>query len=165
MTTGAGFVSFFCHYPFNPQKPLHLVWRWVTLRTPTPPHPASPLVFLLVSTSLSTGEHERSNCGKDALRWRLREEKRGMDREVEREREIEGGIDFHLQQLQFKASKQFRGSAGPGMSLARARLPVCGQDFPCGPWDSQAAPKKNNYSDRRERCVRSQACKWKIEKV
>lgn len=78
-----------------------------------------------------------------------REGKTGMDREVEREAEIEGrGIDFHLQQLQFKASLQFRGSAGPGMSPSRARLPVCGQDFPCGPRDSQAAPKENNYSDR-----------------
>lgn len=44
------------------------------------------------------------------------------------------------------------------MSLARDWLPVCGQDFPCGPRDSQAAPKENNYSDRREKCVRSQTC-------
>lgn len=44
------------------------------------------------------------------------------------------------------------------MSPARARLPVCGQDFPCGPRDSQAAPKENNYSDRKEKCARSQTC-------
>lgn len=44
------------------------------------------------------------------------------------------------------------------MSPARARLPVCGQDFPCGPRDSQAAPKENNYSVRREKCARSQTC-------
>lgn len=68
------------------------------------------------------------------------------------------GIDFHLQQLQFKASLQFRGTAGPGMSPARAWLPVCGQDFPCGPRDSQAAAKENNYSERREKCARSQTC-------
>lgn len=90
-----------------------------------------------------------------------------MDREVGREAEIEGrGIDFHLQQLQFKASLQFRGSAGPGMSPSRARLPVCGQDFPCGPRDSQAAPKENNYlaeerNMRGHRHVYRKERKWK----
>lgn len=124
-------------------------------RSLKPPTPA----FLLVSpcrlqvnmkgpTAVAT--HAAGGC---------REEKTCTEREVEREAEIEGrGIDFHLQQLQFKASLQFRGSAGPGMSPSRARLPVCGQDFPCGPRDSQAAPKENNYSDRREMCTRSQTC-------
>lgn len=82
-----------------------------------------------------------------------------MDREVEkRGSEIEGrGIDFHLQQLQFKASLQFRGPAGPGMSPARARLPVCGQDFPCGPRDSQAAPKgKQLFRQKGEVCEESE---------
>lgn len=85
-----------------------------------------------------------------------REEKTGTATEGERQAGVVGrGIDFHLQQLQFKASLKFRGSAGPGMSPARARLPVCGQDFPCGPRDSQAAPKGNNYSERGEKCARS----------
>ena len=64
VATGAGFVSFsLCLYPFNPQKPLQLFWRWVT-----------PPCFFPGSPSLSTSDHERVNCSRDVPRWGLQGE-------------------------------------------------------------------------------------------
>lgn len=141
-TTGAGFVSFFCHYPFNPQKPLHLVWRWLTLRSPTPPHPASPLVFLLVSTALSTGEHETSNRGRDALRWRLREKKRGMDREVEREREIEGGLISTSSSYSSKPASSSEARQDPACPRPGPGCLSAGRTSPAGPGTARRHQRK-----------------------
>lgn len=161
MATGAGFVScFFCLYPFNPQKPLHFFWRWVP---PTPPPPVSSLCLLpFLPVNMKDSKAAETHCA-GCCRGR----ERGTDREVEKKRERHGGIETDwfpppaaTVQSQLAVQRLGRTRHVPG----RARLPVCGQDFPRGPRDSQAAPKKNNYSDRGGRCARSQTHRQKKTK-
>lgn len=153
VATGIGFVSFFCLYPFNPQKPLRFFWRWVTPSL-------LPPCFFSVSFS-STCEHERFNGSKDALCWGgCRGRERAADREVERKRGrkmgdrdglISTSSSYSSKPASSSEARQDLACPQPGQAAClRAGLP------PGGPWDGRAAPKKNNYSDWGRRCVRSQ---------
>lgn len=158
MTTGAGFVSFSTFIPLILRNHINFFWRWVTI----------PPVSSLCILCLSTCEHERfsgrrdvctGGCrGKREREWEWGEERvRARDTETERE----GGsrrIDFHLQQLQFKASQQTSEARQdpacpqPGRAAClRAGLPLGAP----GP-GTVRRHQKNNYADRGERCARSQ---------
>lgn len=105
---------------------------------------------------------EMSEPGAAGERESERVRVRGRESQGKRHRDRERGgsrrIDFHLQQLQFKASQQTSEARQdpacpqPGRAAClRAGLPLGGP----GP-GTVRRHQKNNYADRRESCARSQ---------
>lgn len=154
VATGIGFVSFFCLYPFNPQKPLRFFWRWVTPSLLPPLFLLCLLLFYLWTWKIQWQQRRTVLGGLQGKR------ERAADREVERKRGRKmGDRDRLISTTSSYSSKPASSSEArqdlacpqPGQAAClRAGLP------PGGPWDSRAAPKKNNYSDWGRRCVRSQ---------
>lgn len=155
MTTGAGFVSFSTFIPLILRNHINFFWRWVTIP------PVSSLCILCLSTWKIQWQKRCLNRGLQG-RERERVRVRGRESQGKRHRDRERGgsrrIDFHLQQLQFKASQQTSEARQdpacpqPGRAAClRAGVPLGGP----GP-GTVRRHQKNNYADRRESCARSQ---------
>lgn len=143
MSTGAGFLAlFFTFHPFNPQKPLHVFWRWVTLPH-LPPRSSSP--------SLSTCTHERCGGG-----WHPLHEGAGGEEEDFQRKEGEGDRDGLISTSSTFSSKPTRSSQAwqdpacprPG-SAACLRAGLSPPGGGGGAQYRQAAPQTKHFGRRK----------------
>lgn len=149
MTTGAGFVSFSTFIPLILRNHINFFWRWVTIP------PVSSLCILCLSTWKIQWQKRCLNRGLQG-RERERVRVRGRESQGKRHRDRERGgsrrIDFHLQQLQFKASQQTSEARQDPACPQPGRAACLRAGLPLGARDSQAAPEKQLRRQTRKLC-------------